>query len=245
MRLPSSLRVATLIVCAAFFPTLDLHASRLIDNLQAGRPQKLVVYGTSLTEGGHWVADTSAWLKARYPGLVTVTNSGLSGKASNTAVAHLQAKVIDLAPDTVLIEFGINDAFTAYAATDLDHGMTLDKCRANLNRMIDAILAAKPSTEIILQTMNQPWDAPNGRKSAGKRPDLPAFYDCYRQIAKARGLLLIDHHANWTRLQTDNPALYQTYLPDGTHPTPAASTAITFPAVQKAIDPASVSAARP
>lgn len=211
------------------------HASRLIENLNAGRTQKLVVYGTSLTEGGQWVSDTSAWLKARYPGLVTVINGGMSGKASNSGVANLRTKVIGLAPDTVLIEFGMNDAFTAYATTDIDHGITLAKCRENLNAMIDAILAAKPSTEIVLQTMNQPWDAPNGNKSATKRPNLSAFYDIYRSVAAERGLRLIDHHANWTRIQASDPALFQSYIPDGAHPTASASTTITFPAIKNAL----------
>lgn len=236
MPLLRSLSATLLLACgftAFFSPTI--HASQLIDNLTAGRAQKLVVYGTSLTAGGQWVAETSAWLNARHPGLVTVVNSGMSGKASNSGVANLQAKVIGLAPDTVLIEFGMNDAFTAYAPTDIDYGITLAKCRENLNAMIDAILAAKPSTEIILQTMNQPWDAPNGNKSATKRPHLSAFYDCYRSVAAGRGLLLIDHHANWTRLQGDDPALFQSYLPDGTHPTAAASTAITLPAIKNAL----------
>lgn len=231
-----SFSVTLLVACGfALFLVQMTHASQLIDNLRAGQPQKLVVYGTSLTEGGQWVSDTSNWLKAQYPGLVTVINSGMSGKASNSGVANLQTKVIGLAPDTVLIEFGMNDSFTAYPANDIDYGITVAKCRENLNTMIDAIRVAKPSTEIILQTMNQPWDAPNGNQSSTKRPNLPAYYDCYRSVAAERGLLIIDHHANWTRLQASDPALYQSYLPDGTHPTAAASTAITFPEIKSAL----------
>ncbi|HSI07046.1 MAG TPA: GDSL-type esterase/lipase family protein [Rariglobus sp.] len=212
-----------------------LQASDLIRNLQAGHPQKIVVYGTSLTENGQWPNDLSAWLSGLHPGKVTLINSGLSGKASNTALANLQAKVIAHAPDVVIIEFAVNDAFTAYTPADLDLGITPEKSQANLNRMIDAILKAKPGTEIILQTMNPAWDAPNGNKSASKRPDLAAYYEGYRKVASSRHLLLIDHYANWNRLRTTNPALFQSHIPDGVHPTPAASTAVTFPEIKKVL----------
>ena len=216
-----------------------------MDNLQAGRPQKIVVYGTSLTEGGQWSNDLSTWLNGLYPGQVTVINSGLSGKASNTALANLPSKVIAHMPDVVFIEFAVNDAFTAYTSADPDLGITPEKSQANLNRLIDAILAAKPETEIILQTMNPAWDAPNGNKSASKRPHLAAYYEGYRKIAADRHLLLIDHHRNWNRLRTANPVLFQSYIPDGVHPTPAASTAITFPEIKKMLRSTAATSSKP
>jgi lysophospholipase L1-like esterase len=227
--------LASVLFCGMHTLSADLHASHLLDNLQAGRAQKIVVYGTSLTEGGRWPDDLSVWLNELHPGQVTLINSGLSGKASNTALANLETKVIAHAPDVVFIEFTVNDAFTAYTQADLDLGITPEKSQDNLNRMIDAILKAKPGTEIILQTMNPAWDAPNGNKSSSKRPDLAAYYEGYRKIAAARHLLLIDHYANWNRLLTTDPASFQSYVPDGVHPTPVASTAVTFAEIKKVL----------
>lgn len=208
--------------------------SRLLENLAAGRHQTVVVYGTSLTEGGRWVHDLTDWLDRLYPGRATIINSGLSGRASNTALANLETRVIAHHPDTVILEFGVNDAFS-YEPADTDHGISPEQSRANLNRMIDAIRAANPSAEIILQTMNPAWDAPNGNRSGSKRSRLAAYYDGYREVAAARGLLLVDHHANWSRLMTTDRPAFERYISDGVHPSAEGSTAVTFPAIRDAL----------
>ncbi len=209
-------------------------ASRLMENLEAGKTQTVVVYGTSLTAGGQWVLDLKNGLHDRHPGRVTVVNSGLSGQASNTALAQLEARVLAHKPDTVFIEFAINDAF-AFDAGHGDHGISVEKSQSNLNQLIDAIHRSNPAAEIILQTMNPAWDAPNDNQSASRRAKLTAYYDGYRKVAAARGLPLIDHHANWSRLQTSDQARFELYIPDGVHPNAAGSTAITFPAIQAAL----------
>jgi hypothetical protein len=100
--------------------------------------------------------------------------------------------------------------------------------------MIDRILAANPHTEIILQTMNPAADV-NGKTQGSQRPDLAAYYQIYRDVAAERSFLLIDHWANWTKLQKDAPAKFLADLPDGLHPIAPASLAITLPAVEQAL----------
>src|SRR6185312_2941452 len=122
------------------------------------------------TASGAWVSQLSSGLSSQYPGIVTFVNAGLSGKASNSGVANLQSSVLAAAPDAVFIEFGMNDAFTDYPSGDIDKDITPAQSKANLNAMIDAILAARPNCEIVLQTMNPAWNAPNGNQSGSKRP---------------------------------------------------------------------------
>ncbi len=193
------------------------------------------MYGTSLTAGGQWVTDTKNWLSGFNPGLVTVVNAGMGGKASNTGVANLQSRVLTHLPDAVFIEFAINDA-APYPRYDIDYNITPEKSRANLNAIIDAILAARPSCEIFIQTMNPPWDAPNGNQSASKRPRVAEYYEGYRQVAAERGLLLIDHNANWARLRTENLAQYQAYIPDGVHPSAEGSAAVTSHEIRRRLE---------
>lgn len=211
-----------------------MHASPLIDNLNAGKKQIVVAYGTSLTAGGQWVSDLQTWLNERHPGQVTVINSGMGGKASNTGLAELDARVIAHKPDVVFLEFAINDAST-YKEGGIDYGISLERSRANLNQLIDRIRQANPSVEIILQTMNPPWDATNGNQSASRRPQLADYYEGYRKVAAERGLLLIDHYAAWSQLQKTNRATYERYIPDGVHPAPEGSTAITFAGIKSAL----------
>lgn len=193
----------------------------------------VVAYGTSLTAGGRWVRDLAALLDDRHSGGVRVINSGLSGFASNTGLARLPSRVLAHRPDTVLIEFSMNDAFD-YEPGHFDHGITPEKSRENLNLMIDAILEANPAAEIILQTMNPVRDVPGVRDGATKRPTLDAYYDVYRDIARVRGLRLLDHHANWSRLHSADPEVFARYIPDGVHPSEPASSAITFTTVRDA-----------
>jgi acyl-CoA thioesterase I len=219
----------------------SLLGSALIDNLNAGKDQRLVLYGTSETQFGRWADLASGhggladWLTKKYGSHITVINSGMAGMASNTGVAHLKGKVIAQNPDTVIIEFSINDAYTGYAPDKLDHDISAEKSKANLNTMIDQILVANPQAEIILQTMNPAWDAPNGRQHATNRPELDAYYQVYRDVAKARGLQLVDQYASWIKLRDSDPEKFHTDIPDGLHPTAPASLAVTLPTLQEAL----------
>jgi lysophospholipase L1-like esterase len=208
-------------------------ASDLVRDLAAGRPRKVVVYGTSLTASGPWVGLMQSWLTANYSGTLTIVNSGLSGKNSADGVAQLSSKVLAHNPDTVFLEFAVNDAFL-YAETDPSPQLSVTQARANLVSMIDAIRQQNPKAEIILQTMNSVWDSPSGSNaSATLRPNLPAYYQMYRDVAAERGLLLIDHYPNWVALQTNNLATYQADVPDGVHPNAAGTQLITMPLLQR------------
>ena len=195
---------------------LQTEPSSLVAALSAGQPRKVVVYGTSLTAGGAWVSQMNQWLSAKHPGLLTVINSGLSGKNSAEGLSQLQTKVLTHQPDTVFIEFAMNDAFLY---TDGTPQLTVAQAQSNLNAMIDAIRAQNPQTEIILQTMNTVWDSPSGsNQSATLRPNLAAYYEMYRSVAATRGLMLIDHQPAWAALQQGDLATFKSYVPDGVHP---------------------------
>nr|WP_246418133.1 FAD-dependent oxidoreductase [Haloferula luteola] len=198
-----------------------------LPKLAAGSPLTMVAYGTSLTANGAWVGVVRDWLEARYPGQVTVINSGLSGKNSAEGLARLQAKVLDYQPDVVILEFGTNDAFRYSDGTP---SLTVAEARTNLEQMLDQIHAAQPDSECILQTMNTVWNSPAGSNaSATLRPELADYFQMYREVAAARGLRLIDHEPNWAALQLRDPAAFEAAIPDGVHPTAAALEAHMIP----------------
>ena len=215
-------------------------ASALIDNLNAGKDQTLVLYGTSLTQYGRWAdlepghGGLSDWLAGLYGSRITVINSGMAGLASNSGVANLGSKVLDFHPDTVLIEFAINDAHTNYTSGQVDFNISLEQSKANLNTMIDSIWADNPQAEIILLTMNPAFDIAH-YLSGTYRPELEAYYQGYRDVAAQRGIQLIDLYANWVELRETDPSLYATYFPDGLHPTAPGSLAIALPALKEAL----------
>ncbi len=213
-----------------FRVALESKPARLIADLAAGSNRKIVVYGTSLTAGGAWVGQMNTWLSAKYPGKITIINSGLSGKNSATGLAQLSGSVLAHNPDVVFIEFAMNDAFLYSDGTPQ---LSVAQAQANLIAMIEAIQAQNPTAEIILQTMNTVWNSPAGSNtSATLRPNLAAYYQMYRDVAAARALMVIDHHPNWAALQQADPALFQSYIPDGVHPGALGITKVVSPLLQ-------------
>ena len=210
------------IVLVGLFISISVTAgepSKFIKNLEAGKKQTLVVYGTSLTAGGPWVNQVADALSKKYPGLPKVINSGGSGKASDWALENLDKKVIGMKPDAVLIEFAVNDAVDRFHIAP-------EQARKNLETMIDRIETALPDCEIILQTMDPPIDV-----NLQKRPHIETYYQNYREVAKARNLRLIDHYPVWKKILDADVKHYKELVPDGIHPNAKGSETVTTPSV--------------
>lgn len=131
---PGDNRQATVTITDRRFG-VDASRSRFMQKMDAGIPQKIVIYGTSLTAAGQWSAQMLGALQTIYPGLVTLVNSGGSGMESDWGVANLQTRVLDHNPDVVFIEFSVNDSVDRF-------NLTLARANANLLSMIDGIKAA-------------------------------------------------------------------------------------------------------
>jgi acyl-CoA thioesterase-1 len=217
-------RIIALILLLGLFSVTSFAQTQLIKNLQAGRPQTLVVYGTSLTAGAGgraWVAAVAAELNGKYHNNLTVYNSAKSSMWSTWGIQHLEDSVISKKPDAVLMEFSMNDAF-------LDYKTSVELARINLNYIIDRIKLYNPACEVILQTMNIPI-----HEHAAKRPDIDKYYELYRQVAKKRRLLLIDNYPHWQAILNEGETAYLKYVPDGIHPDTAGARKIITPFVIK------------
>lgn len=180
--------------------------ARFIEHLRAGRPQTIVAYGTSLTEGSAWVKALADELDKQFPGLATVNNSAKAGMFSGWGLENFQERVLNLKPDCVFIEFAINDAYIAY-------NCSLDTARSNLEKMIGLARTHVPEIEVILETMNNPR-----REGLEDRPNFEQYYEMYRRVALAWNLKLIDHEPNWKSLFDQNPRKWWRFVPDGLHP---------------------------
>ena len=207
-------------------------------NLREGKPQTVVVYGTSLTVGGAWAVALKDYFEKNFPGQVKFFNGGGSGQNSDWGVANLQKKVLDQKPDLVFIEFSYNDAHEKFK-------LTPEKAAANLDSIVQSLKQQNPQMDIVLQTMNLPWDAPNGNGSKRVRPQIEAFNDNYRRYAGSTHLPLLDHYQNWLKLWGEDEAKYQKWVPDGSHPTKEASLAITWPAIEALLKKAGDAANQP
>ena len=223
----------SLIVLAVILSVMDLAAARsgarFVSNLRDGQSQTIVCYGTSLTAQSHeWVDGLRSALDARWPGLATVVNSGLSGKNSATGLANVQDKVVSKNPDAVLVEFSMNDA-----ADSLNSGKTpaqaLADAESNLKAIIAAIKTAHPNCEIILETMD-PYVRVSG-SSLSNRTGLDDHVAMYRRVAAENGYLLVDNWTKWQEVLAKGEAEYLKLVPDGVHPNALGSRTVTLPNV--------------
>ncbi|HEX9995533.1 MAG TPA: GDSL-type esterase/lipase family protein [Abditibacterium sp.] len=201
-----------------------------IEALQHGRPQTLVVYGTSLSQ--HLAPILRDALAQNFGDKISVINAGLPAKASRSGLQQLDSRVLQQPVNALLLEFGINDAFTYdnYSDDTLDKGISIAESKANLEAMVDRVQQAQPQCEIVLQTMNPAYDSAHNEDLAGtRRPHLADFYSNYRRVAMARGLKLIDHAAMWEELKRRDLTRFETLIPDGVHPTPLALRSVVVP----------------
>ena len=203
--------------------------SALLTKVRAGDDVKVVLLGTSLTANGTWPGSLQSWLSAESPGpgTVTVVNRAVSGKASDHGLATQTPLALTDNPDAVFIEFSMNDA-----ATTLN--ITLQQAEDNLNAMIDAFKAQNPNVIVILQTMN---NVAADTAPLSPRPDLAAYYQIYRDVAAARGAILIDHYPNWLDLFTNNLATWNSYMTDPVHPNALGQDTVLVPELKEVLGP--------
>lgn len=196
-------------------------SSQLAANLEAGKKQTVITYGTSLTKVGAWSDQLATVLEQSYPGQVTFINSGQGGSNSDWGSRSFDEKVIQNKPDTIFIEFAINDA-VASRKTGVKHA------RRNLEGMIDQLSIARPGCEIILMVMNPPVGDP-----MAQRPNLAAYNQMYRDVASKRGFQLIDHYPIWEKLLNEDPGRFMEYVPDGIHPVREGALGVILPTMIK------------
>ncbi len=212
------------LACATFLAACGLAfgqvPSRIGARLAAGERLHIVVYGTSLTSGGAWPRQMKEEIEKRYPGQVRLTDTAKSGEHSDWGVSNFKARVLDQKPDVLFLEFAVNDAVQRFH-------IPLERSRKNLNAMIDRVRAANPNVEVVLQTTNPVIDRPKGDR--GYRPYLYNYFGVVREVAAAKGTVLIDQETAWQKVLDEGRAAYHSLVPDGLHPSPVGYARVATP----------------
>lgn len=199
-----------------------IFTNTLVENLKSGKPQTVVAYGTSLTAEGAWLGDLESAFQSRYPDLATVLNRGGSGKCSSWGVKNVKEHVCSFRPDAVILEFCINDCVARF-------GCSVEQSRGNLEAIINRIVDQNPDCLVILMTMTLGDLHPKGHESY--REDVAPYHAAYREVARNRGLILIENDLSWRELRDTDPELYRSYVPDGVHPSAEADSAMVTPLI--------------
>ncbi|MFZ2658507.1 MAG: SGNH/GDSL hydrolase family protein [Victivallales bacterium] len=64
---------------------------------------------------------------------------------------------------------------------------------------------------------------------------LEKFNDIYREMAKDKGFLLVDHYPAWLKILDADRKEFDGLVPDGAHPSPEGCRRIVTPNILKAI----------
>lgn len=170
--------------------------------------KKIVAYGDSVTAGGGWTTDLSAYFNTN------IINAATPGYLSNNGVNTFDSHVAVHDPDIVLLMFGINDATQSSITTG-----TLTTFKNNMKTLYDKCIAigAKP---IFMTTNNVKVSTFAGyteRYSAvgGFETYFPQYQQTIRDLATETGSDCIDIYADWASLD------YTSYLFDTVHPNSA------------------------
>lgn len=176
--------------------------------------------GTSLTSGqsSHdWQIDVMAALQAGTSYTLRHYNLGYPGRVVADGLADV-GRVIAVRPDIAVIEYAMNDAYTA-------NGISVETFKSSLEAIVDAIKSGSSETAIFLMTMN-PAIAPG----ASTVPNLAQYYQGVRDTAALKGVGLIDNAPLWGTPSSSD-------IPDGIHPIQSAVRAILVPSVTAALRP--------
>lgn len=197
--------------------------AKFVKQLKNGKKQKIVTFGTSLTAGGTWVRELQNTLDTRYPNLATIVNEGKGAMWSKWGIENIDSRVISQSPDTVFIEFSINDAY-------LEYKTSVEDAKKNLKSMIAKLLENNRETEIILMVMNPPTGI-----HLQKRPQIQKYEEMYRYVAHDLKLRLIDFSPSWQSLIHDQPNVWASFVPDGIHPNEHGCSEIVTPSLLRGL----------
>ena len=217
----------------------------VVTRLESGENLKIAAIGTSLTESSSaWFNTQLAnWLNSLGPGKATMFNDGVGSSASSygpgstgqpansSGLYNQLPTALSQHPDVLFIEFAMNDSYLPY-------NLDVATSKSNLKSMIDQFLASGPKTEVVVQTMN---NCLPGSANALNRPQLEtSYYPGYRDVisnyyAHNPRVVLVDNDPQWVSLYATNPTLWNTYVPDGIHPSSDGTAAVTFPDIRTAL----------
>lgn len=174
--------------------------------LEAGEPLRLVALGDSLTQGWMvrkgYVDFLGEMIARRYPKCdITIVNRGIPGDTAEGGLYRLREHVLDADPDLVLVQFGLNDAYT---------GVSPDRFKNTVKAIIDQI-RADTDAEILLLTSVPIMHASEDLVAE-------AFYDRIEALAREEGLPVARVHAHWKKKVSAGIFFASLVQGDGVHP---------------------------
>ena len=162
-------------------------------------------------EGDRWPNRLVDALGARPPGLDLIANLGVNGFTSRDVIEAELPRLDELQPEFASLLVGVNDVV---------QGVPPETYRANVTRILDALLAPLPANRVITVATPDYTVTPQGAsygdpavQSAGIRTTNAIL----RELAADRGIAFVDIHDLSLRAASDESLVAD----DGLHPSRA------------------------
>ncbi len=172
-----------------------------ITKMEEGLPVTIAALGDSLTygwlEGKGYLDFLNEMLKEKYKNCnLNIINKGIPGDTAFGGLNRLDDDIIMQNPDTVLIQYALNDAFTGYSPSEFSK---------NIKEIIDRINGAI-KTDIVLITSIY-----LGFGYGGDVADI--FYNVLDKIAERQKIPIAKVHEYWKKNIPDK-VHFQKYVHD-------------------------------
>jgi acyl-CoA thioesterase-1 len=184
-----------------------MNLTESLRKLQAGESLNIVALGDSLTYGWMvakgYIDFLQEMLLQKYPeSRFTIANKGIPGDTARGGFQRVKEHVIDLIPDLVFIQFGLNDAYTGYAPEDFESNITA----------IMRSIRNETKAEMLLVTSS----------TLGNEHEdviVEKYYNRLKKIAKHENVCIALVHEYWKQKIAEGVDHHTLVQPDLVHPT--------------------------
>ena len=175
------------------------------ENSKIGQNPPVVIFmGNSITEG--WVKDHPEFFSSH-----NYAGRGISGQTTYQMLLRFRDDVINLKPEIVVINGGINDI------AENNHPYNEERTYGNIISM--AQLAQLNGIGVILTSVlpadSIPW---RGDRIKNVSEKVKSLNSRIKEYADSHGLIYVDYYSS---MANENGGLNKKFTKDGVHPTPA------------------------
>jgi hypothetical protein len=156
------------------------------NKLTSGNPVRIAFYGESTTRNGRWPYQLMEGLRQSFPqAVIKSSNIAVSGENSLVGIRRLQAEVLNLQPDLVIVEYMINDTCTGKP----------DEVEQTQRRIIESIQSIGAVCMLVAGNGMNPLFS-----SHGSSRQFHATYETYKQLAAEHKCAFVGGYQLFSRL---------------------------------------------
>lgn len=166
----------------------------------------VIAFGDSNTSGSYLVKEFPNYANTNWPALTGITNAGVSGNTTASAVRRFKADVLDQQPSTVIMMFGINDALIRpdtkqpqVSKAQFEKNITSLVTQLKTRKAKVILMTNLPVNESVyykIQSNYNPKIKQLYADKGGIRAWENTYNDIIRKVAKQQKVQLIDNYAN-------------------------------------------------